>query len=98
MDLEKVILSDVTQIHHMLLLMGISYLQISNAVYPQKQEREKTAGMGESRWDWEGKSRIKVIWCEKWKNGEGAPAGDEKGNSIQTVKERRKTNNTQLVW
>lgn len=51
MDLEKVILSDVTQIHHMLLLMGISYLQISNAVYPQKQECEKTAGMGESRWD-----------------------------------------------
>lgn len=32
-----------------------------------------------------------MIGCEKWKNGEGAPAGDEKGNSIQMVKERRKT-------
>lgn len=28
------------------------------------------------------------------KNGEGAPVGDEKGNSIQTVKKRWETNNT----
>lgn len=51
MDLEKAILSGVTQIHHMFLLMGISNLQISNAVYPQKQECKRTVGMGESRWD-----------------------------------------------